>query len=82
MKEIKRMSIDEIGRLSDRDIDNLISKFKNLMTYNSSRSNFQKMQVELCYLQRESEIRNIRKEKHKEYLASFRKKGYQTKNSD
>lgn len=82
MKEIKRMSIDEIGRMSDREIDGLISKFKNLMSYNSSRSNSQKMQVELCYLQRESEIRVARKEKHKEYLASFRKKGYQSKNSD
>ena len=82
MREIKRMSIDVIARLHDDEIERQIAKFKNLMTYNSSRSHSQKMQVELCYLQRENEVRKARKLKHREYLASFKKKGYQSRNSD
>tara|TARA_Y100000996_G_scaffold368374_1_gene314706 strand:- start:217 stop:462 length:246 start_codon:yes stop_codon:yes gene_type:complete len=74
-EKIRRMSIDEIGKLPDDEVERLISKIKNLMSYKPS-SKTTRLQVEMCYLQRENEIRKARKRMHVEYLKNFKNKQF------
>ena len=77
---IRRMSIDEIGKLPDDEVRRLIERMKNLMSYRSkSRSDAFRIQIELCYLQRENEIRKIRKQMHSEYIANFKNKEFSSR---
>jgi hypothetical protein len=78
-EDIRRMSIDEIGKLPDDKVERLISKIKNLISYKpSSRSH--KLQIEMCYLQREHEIRKTRKKMHIEYISNIKNKEFSKRN--
>ena len=77
---MKIMTSDEIAIISENELRNRIDGVKNLLTYNSKR-NSTHLQIDLCYLQRESEIRVARKVAHEEYLVENRKKHF-SKNSN
>ena len=77
---MKTMTIDEISIISDNELRNRIEGIKNLLTYNSKRNSVP-LQVDLCYLQREAEIRVARRSAHEEYISEIRKKSAERYNS-
>ena len=62
---------DELIVIPDYDLERRIRNAKNSLTYKPDR-NSRDVQIELCYLQRESEIREARKNAHEVYLRNLR----------
>jgi hypothetical protein len=77
---MKTMTSDEIAVISENELRNRIDGIKNLLTYNSKRNSVH-LQIDLCYLQREAEIRVARKAAHEEYLVENRKKHFSKNNN-
>jgi len=66
---MKKLHTDRIAIMSDDEINTHVAKIKNLLTYKNKRENKFGLEIELCYLQRESFIRNNRKKAHEKFLS-------------
>jgi len=64
----EKISLDDIVYLSDNEIKRKISKLENLLTYKNNEETVAHFQTEMCYLQREAEIRRNRQIAHSAYL--------------
>ena len=59
----------ELGRVSDGDLDRQYNSLRRLLSGNKfSREKRIKLETELCYLQREMNVRKARKAAHKKYM--------------
>jgi len=64
----KTTNIDDIARLSDGELDRKLSTVKRLIdTSRRKREKTANLEVDFCYLKRESEIRERRRQAHAEY---------------
>ena len=59
----------ELGRVSDGDLDRQYNSLRRLLNGNKfSHQKRVKLETELCYLQREMNVRKARKAAHKKYM--------------
>ena len=68
MNLMKKINTDKIAIMSDDELRSHLSKLKNLLTYKNKRENKFNLEIELCYLQRESFVRDNRKIAHEKLL--------------
>ena len=63
----------ELGRISDGDLDRQYNTLRKLLNGNKfSHKKRVKLETELCYLQRELNIRRARKEAHQKFMEGRR----------
>lgn len=70
---MNKYSTDSLSIMPDDDVFNALNVVKGKINQitrskNSDRSSLNDLQVEYCYLVRETNLRKARKEKHEEYL--------------
>ena len=65
------ISLDELILMPEYDIEKRIRNAKNSLSYKPDKQS-KYTQIELCYLQRELEIRIARKQAHEIYMKNLR----------
>jgi len=76
----EKISLDNIIYLSDYELKKKISKLENLLSYKNNEETATHLQTEMCYLQREAEIRRNRQIAHSAYLIKKNKNRNKNKN--
>ena len=72
-QEFTVLNQDELGKISDDDLFRRYKTVKNLVRSKKfSRDKMRNLEIELCYLHREHEIRENRKAAHQVWLAERR----------
>jgi len=71
---MRKLNTDRISVMTDDEINSHLSRIKNLLSYRNKPENRTDLEIELCYLQRESNIRISRKRAHEEYTRKNYKK--------
>ncbi len=67
---------DELGKISDDELHRRYRTVKGwIVSRKFSASKTKNLEIELCYLHRESEIRETRRETHRRWIAARRNSG-------
>lgn len=79
---MEKINLDNLSSMSDNQVENLckkasyiISTLRRAHQRNKSEENLkalQQVEIEYCYIFRESEVRSTRKKMHEAYLAKLR----------
>lgn len=66
------VNLDEIGYVQDETLQTIINRFEfeRNRVFNSGKDSVP-WEIEICYLQREQQLRKVRNEKHEEYMKNF-----------
>ena len=69
---MRKHTIDHLATMDENELRSLFFSIKSMIDRKRSRrNNVGKLEIEMCYVQRELEIRRARHLAHKEYVASF-----------
>ena len=69
---MRKHTIDHLAVMDEHELRSLFFSIKNIIDRKRSRrNNVGKLEIEMCYVQRELEIRRARHLSHKEYLTSI-----------